>query len=253
VTTLDRLKLNPYQGGFSYVYLVKDLTDPNKSDNSTSQSHQGDPNAVNGSGKDRNPVMVLKVTSIHSRAQRDIAEKEAKLLSRLSHPSIIKMYDWCYRTTPQNVGVVGSIIGGAGGNKDAAAAAAKDGRPQHIILMEYCEGGHALDVCNKLANAGQRFDLAALIIAFGQICNAVSYLHAQRPPIVHRDLKPVNFLVKNGAYKLCDFGSAVFGHVELNGKLARQEADEVIQKTTTQMFRAPEMVDLFMSKKLTQR
>ena len=83
--------------------------------------------------------------------------------------------------------------------------------------------------------------------------NAVSYLHAQRPPIVHRDLKPVNFLVKNGAYKLCDFGSAVFGHVELNGKQARHEAEEVIQKTTTQMFRAPEMVDLFMSKKLTQR
>ena len=120
--------------------------------------------------------------------------------------------------------------------------------------MEYCEGGHALDVCNKLANAGQRFDLAALIIAFGQICNAVSYLHAQRPPIVHRDLKPVNFLVKNGAYKLCDFGSAGFGHVELNGKQARHEAEEVIQKTTTQMFRAPaQMVDLFMSKKLMQR
>lgn len=167
------------------------------------------------------------------------------------------MYDWCYRTTPQNVGVVGSIIGGGGGggggNKDLAAAASKDGRPQHIILMEYCEGGHALDVCNKLASAGQRFDLAALIIAFGQICNAVSYLHAQRPPIVHRDLKPVNFLVKNGAYKLCDFGSAVFGHVELKSPQARQEADEVIQKTTTQMFRAPEMVDLFMSNKLTQR
>lgn len=243
------------EGGFSYVYLAKDLSDPNKSDNSTQQSNQPDHNSANGSGKDRNPVMVLKVTSIHSRAQRDIAEKEAKLLSRLSHPSIIKMYDWCYRTTPQNVGVVGSIIGGGGGgggNKDLAAAASKDGRPQHIILMEYCEGGHALDVCNKLASAGQRFDLAALIIAFGQICNAVSYLHAQRPPIVHRDLKPVNFLVKNGAYKLCDFGSAVFGHVELKSPQARQEADEVIQKTTTQMFRAPEMVDLLVSNKLTQ-
>lgn len=239
-------------GGFSYVYLVKDLSDPGKADNSASQSNAGDPNNVNGSGKDKNPVMVLKVTSIHSKAQRDIAEKEAKLLSRLSHPSIIKMYDSCYRTAPQNVGVVGSIIG-AGGSKDSSAASIKDGRPQHIILMEYCEGGHALDVCNKLADAGQRFDLSALIIAFGQICNAVSYLHAQRPPIVHRDLKPVNFLVKKGAYKLCDFGSAVFGHVELKTTQARQEAEDVILKTTTQMFRAPEMVNLYGSNKLTQR
>ena len=69
---------------------------------------------------------------------------------------------------------------------------------------------------------------------------------------MHRDLKPVNFLVKNGAYKLCDFGSATFGHVDLRTPSARSEAEEVIHKTTTQMFRAPEMVDLFMAKKLTQ-
>jgi serine/threonine protein kinase len=223
----------------------------NRADASASQSSQTDANKTNGMAKDKNPTMVLKVTSIHSRAHRDIAEKEAKLLSRLSHPSIIKMYDWCYRTAPQAVGMVGSIIGG--GSAGSAASGQQKERPQHMILMEYCEGGHALDVCTKLANSGQRFDLSALIIAFGQICNAVSYLHAQRPPIVHRDLKPVNFLVKNGAYKLCDFGSAVFGHVELRTQQDRQEADDVIQKTTTQMFRAPEMIDLFMSNKLTQR
>lgn len=62
----------------------------------------------------------------------------------------------------------------------------------------------------------------------------------------------MNFLVKNGAYKLCDFGSAVFGHVDLRTSRARAEAEEVIEKTTTQMFRSPEMVDLYVSKKLTQ-
>mmetsp|Transcript_27028 Transcript_27028/g.39530 ORF Transcript_27028/g.39530 Transcript_27028/m.39530 type:complete len:538 (-) Transcript_27028:186-1799(-) len=237
------------EGGFSYVYLVKDITEPQHA-----QQHQLDPTGrANGSSHgapDKKPIMVLKVTSIHSRQQRDIAEKEAKLLSRLSHPSIIKMYDACYRTATDSRGLMGGIVGVA--KENAAGANSKDGRPQHMILMEFCEGGHALDVCNKLAAAGQRFDLSALIIAFGQICNAVSYLHAQRPPIVHRDLKPVNFLVKNGAYKLCDFGSAVFGHVELKTQSARAEAEEVIQKTTTQMFRAPEMVDLYSTKKLTQ-
>jgi serine/threonine protein kinase len=197
------------------------------------------PGSVNNKGE--KPDLVLKVTSIHSRTQRDIAEKEAKLLSRLSHPSIIKMYDTCYRNVAHP--------GGAG--KKTASGAAKE-RPQHLILMEFCEGGHALDVCTALVQSGQRFDLSTLIIAFGQICNAVSYLHAQRPPIVHRDLKPVNFLVKNGAYKLCDFGSAVFGHVDLRTPKARSEAEEVIEKTTTQMFRAPEMVDLYVAKKLTQ-
>lgn len=149
------------------------------------------------------------------------------------------MYDTCYRTTTQKP------------KRNEDAGKTKE-RPQHLILMEFCEGGHALDVCANLAAKGERFDLSSLVIAFGQICNAVSYLHAQRPPIVHRDLKPANFLIKNGAYKLCDFGSAVFGHVDLKTSEARNEAEEVIQKTTTQMFRAPEMVDLFMAKKLTQ-
>lgn len=246
-------------GGFSYVYLVKEVNEGSlgASLHANAAKQLAATNAGSSNGGEDPPVrrnsgpgpsgglqgpLVLKVTSIHSRAQRDIAEKEAKLLSRLSHPSIIKMYDTCYRTVNHP----------STGKRGKEAPNGGKERPQHLILMEFCEGGHALDVCNKLASAKERFDLSTLIIAFGQICNAVSYLHAQRPPIVHRDLKPVNFLVKNGAYKLCDFGSAVFGHVDLRTPKARAEAEEVIEKTTTQMFRAPEMVDLYTAKKLTQ-
>ncbi len=227
-----------------------------------------------------NEHIVLKITSIHSRQQRDIAEKEANLLSKLSHPSIVRMIDSCYRHYPlhnpnnhhhnhnylfdkDNSNRSLSSNNHNNNNLNSSSSSFNNNttsnnnhtniRHQHLILMEYCEGGTALSVCNNLKSNNKRFDLHSLIIAFGQICNAVSYLHAQRPPIVHRDLKPVNFLVKNGAYKLCDFGSAVFGHVDLRTSRARSEAEEVIQKTTTQMFRSPEMVDLYMSKKLTQR
>ena len=221
--------------------------------------------------------MVLKVTSISSRHQRDIAEKEARLLAKLSHPSIVKMFDTGYRTVPissshhhphhqSGGGVMSNAFrsnksnnnsnnnnssSDGNANGDSTGTKQKE-RTQHMILMEYCEGGHALHVCTQLKQKNERFDLSTLIIAFGQICNAVSYLHAQRPPIVHRDLKPENFLIKSGAYKLCDFGSAIFGPVELKTSKDRHDEEEVIEKTTTQMFRAPEMVDLFMSKKLTQ-
>ena len=227
--------------------------------------HNGDVGEKN-KGKD-SCHLVLKITSIHSRQQRDIAEKEAKLLNKLSHPSIVRITDSCYRTISPGISEgggsklhhikLGNIVGGGIGGSSSAHGLGTVGsngqRPQHLILMEYCEGGTALSVCNNLKTSNKLFDLPSLIIAFGQICNAVSYLHAQRPPVVHRDLKPVNFLVKNGAYKLCDFGSAVFGHVDLRTSRARSDAEEVIQKTTTQMFRSPEMVDLYMSKKLTQR
>jgi serine/threonine protein kinase len=244
-------------GGFAYVYLVRDLTD-----NLSGTTHSGGDDKTgstgNGSSGKRSSRtgstskagdegekrdLVLKITSILSRQQREIAEKEAKLLSRLSHPSIVKMFDTCYRTIPLTSSTFRKSQTDESKNKE---------RTQHMILMEYCEGGHAMGVCTQLIQKGERFDLSTLIIAFGQICNAVSYLHAQRPPIVHRDLKPENFLIKGGAYKLCDFGSAVFGHVDLKTTEARREAEEVIEKTTTQMYRAPEMVDLYVAKKLTQ-
>ena len=42
-----------------------------------------------------------------------------------------------------------------------------------------------------------------------QICRAVSHMHSQTPQIIHRDLKIENVLIsKEGAIKLCDFGSA---------------------------------------------
>ena len=142
------------------------------------------------------------------------------------------------------MGILSSVVG---------SGIDKASRTQHMILMEYCQDGHAFDVMKKMDAKGERFTLTSLIIAFGQICNAVSYIHAQRPTIVHRDLKPNNFLVNRGTYKLCDFGSAIFGDVPLKTQLDRANAEEVIQKTTTQMFRAPEMVDLYMSDKLTEK
>ena len=60
-------------------------------------------NNITDSNKQQLPrptEMVLKVTSISSRHQRDIAEKEARLLAKLSHPSIVKMFDTGYRSVP---------------------------------------------------------------------------------------------------------------------------------------------------------
>ena len=304
---LDFLNRSPFSimicvGGFAYVYLVRDISDsgddaaPKRASRTSSfnsklmlnnQSSNASEATATPSTTDSNndstnnkqqpaprpTEMVLKVTSISSRQQRDIAEKEARLLAKLSHPSIVKMFDTAYRTIPISSSHPSSGHHGGGGlssafrshkvnhnnasgsdqgNGDNSTGMKQKERTQHMILMEYCEGGHALHVCSQLKQKNERFDLSTLIIAFGQICNAVSYLHAQRPPIVHRDLKPENFLIKGGAYKLCDFGSAIFGHVELKTSKDRHDEEEVIEKTTTQMFRAPEMVDLFMSKKLTQ-
>mmetsp|Transcript_21537 Transcript_21537/g.30804 ORF Transcript_21537/g.30804 Transcript_21537/m.30804 type:complete len:594 (+) Transcript_21537:62-1843(+) len=257
------------EGGFSFVYLVGDKENSQnvgdrdgEADDATPknpqhiQTRRGTPTPPYGT------PMVLKITSVHNITQRRIAEKEASLLRKLSHPSIVQVFDDGFRDPGQqsynNLDDNG-VHSSQHSSNASLSGSINNQHPdefksiQHLILLEYCEGGNAFEAIKRMkASPTQRFDLPSLVISFGQICNAVSYLHAQRPPLIHRDLKPVNFLIKNGAYKLCDFGSAVVGHTDLRTPENRRRAEEVVNKTTTQMFRAPEMVDLYMSKRLTQ-
>jgi serine/threonine protein kinase len=53
--------------------------------------------------------------------------------------------------------------------------------------------------------------------------------------------------------KLCDFGSCKEGPILLRNANERAEAEESILKETTQMYRAPEMVNLYMRDSLTEK
>jgi hypothetical protein len=53
--------------------------------------------------------------------------------------------------------------------------------------------------------------------------------------------------------RLIDFGSCVIGYTPLRSAEDRSRAEEIISKETTQMYRAPEMVDLFMRDELTEK
>ena len=195
VISIDRLL---GEGGFSYVYLVSDVSPGASAAMAESEETPSDSNEKDGgsnahssaaisdkaASKPPEDKMVLKITTVQNQEQREIARKEAMLLKHLSHPSIVKLFEDCVRSTTRT------------------------SLQQHMLLMEYCSEGHAFSVIQQMKAANQRFTLQNLIIAFGQICNAVSYLHAQKPHIVHRDLKLENFLVCPGnCYKLCDFGS----------------------------------------------
>ncbi len=105
-------------------------------------------------------------------------------------------------------------------------------------------------------------------------------VHHHLPPIIHRDLKPDNILLvkdplvmqskehlggnesieslikrknKQWQVKLCDFGSAAIGKMSLINEKDRNAAHEMIKTSTTQMYRAPEMVDLHSTNELNEK
>lgn len=73
------------------------------------------------------------------------------------------------------------------------------------VIMDYIEG-ESLD--KILEEYGPQPEDIVMEWA-KQICDALSYLHSQKPPIVYRDMKPANVMLKpDGNIKIIDFGIA---------------------------------------------
>lgn len=113
------------------------------------------------------------------RVTRDYPEEdaleEAKLLARLDHPGIPKVF----------------------------AAYEKDGRK--YLVREYLEGRSLYEIVQTGGSLAAR-DIFGIAL---KLANILHYLHAQQPPVIHRDLKPQNIIAgKDGGIHLIDFGIA---------------------------------------------
>lgn len=115
----------------------------------------------------------LRKIDIYRLKQVDHVHNERSLLSRLSHPFIIKLF-----------------------------SAMQDERHLYMLL-EFAPGGelfHFLRRAGRLSLDAARFYIAELVLA-------IEYLHQH--DVVYRDLKPENLLLdKDGHLKLADFGFA---------------------------------------------
>lgn len=85
----------------------------------------------------------------------------------------------------------------------AALYLEQDGR--QYLVREYIEG-LTLDEC--VTRDGPMPPRRAVSVVL-ELCGALEYLHAQRPPVIHRDIKPQNVLLtESGRCALLDFGIA---------------------------------------------
>ena len=73
------------------------------------------------------------------------------------------------------------------------------------VVMDYIEGESLDKILNEDGAQPEE-----LVIGWAmQLCDALAYLHAQKPPIIYRDMKPANIMLKpEGNIKIIDFGIA---------------------------------------------
>ncbi|XP_031568083.1 cyclin-G-associated kinase-like [Actinia tenebrosa] len=129
------------------------------------------------------------------------------------------------------------------------------GMTEYLILTELCAGGELIKMMAE--RNGQPFPPNQVLKIFYQLCRAVAHLQKQKPLIIHRDLKIENMLISSkGQIKLCDFGSATTAALypdESWTALQRSLAEDEIQRNTTPMYRAPEMIDLYSNHPVTEK
>ncbi len=113
---------------------------------------------------------------IQDRAVFDQLKHETKRCLELTHPHIVRIYDFVHDER-------------SGG-----------------ISMEYVDGETLSSLrCKKLQQVFEPFELSAWT---SQICDALDYAH-NRARIIHRDLKPANLMVnRREEVKVSDFGIA---------------------------------------------
>lgn len=100
---------------------------------------------------------------------------EANLMKRLDHPALPRIVD---------------II---------------DNGITIYVVMDYIEG----DSLDKYLQEYGAQPEERVIEWAKQLCDALSYLHSQKPPIIYRDMKPANVMLKpEGNIKIIDFGIA---------------------------------------------
>ncbi|GLD71745.1 Abelson tyrosine-protein kinase 2-like protein [Lates japonicus] len=130
-------------------------------------------------------------------------DKEAEILSVLSHKNIIQFY--------------GAVLES----------------PNYGIVTEYASGGSLYEYLSS--EQSEEMDMEQIMTWAIQIAKGMHYLHAEAPvKVIHRDLKSRNVVMTaDKVLKICDFGASKFlsphhphdggGHFPLDGSRSHSE------------------------------
>lgn len=125
-------------------------------------------------------IKALRPDVAMDRESRKRFQREARSVSAMGHPNIVRVYD----AGEELISSVSSDV------------------PIPYIVMEYIDG----KILRKLMDAGPFEPKVAVHIALG-ILEALEVSH--RAGIIHRDIKPGNVMItQSGMVKVCDFGIA---------------------------------------------
>jgi len=126
-----------------------------------------------------NQQYALKEYLVTGTTGQEQLQHEARMLNQLHHPNLPVFHD------------------------------AFSERGHYYVVLSYIEGNDLTDLLRIARMRNEAIPLPRLLNWIIAICDAVTFLHGQRPPVIHRDIKPDNIrITPDGTAILVDLGNA---------------------------------------------
>ncbi|KAL5974446.1 hypothetical protein ACLOJK_031111 [Asimina triloba] len=211
------------EGGFAYVYLVKEIT----ADGSTGYGGVGkkfkDPSHVSDEG-----MYAMKKVLIQNNEQLELVKQEIRVSSLFNHPNLLPLLDH-------------AII---------AVKGAQEGTRNHeaYLLFPVHLDGTLLDNATVMKAKKEFFSTTDVLQIFRQLCAGLKHMHSFDPPYAHNDVKPGNVLITHRRGQpplaiLMDFGSAGPAKKTIRSRSEALQLQEWAAEHCSAPFRAPELWD----------
>ncbi|ERN05844.1 hypothetical protein AMTRI_Chr10g6730 [Amborella trichopoda] len=205
------------EGGFAFVYLVKEVVAEGSVKKLKDPSHISD-----------NGMYAVKKVLIQTPEQLELVRQEIRVSSLFSHPNLLPLLDH-------------AII---------AVKGTQEGSWNHeaYLLFPVHLDGTLLDRAKAMKEKKEFFPTLTVLQIFQQLCAGLKHMHNFEPAYAHNDVKPGNVLITNRKGQpplaiLMDFGSAGPAKREIRSRSEALQLQEWAAEHCSAPYRAPELWD----------
>ncbi|XP_008804427.1 probable serine/threonine-protein kinase DDB_G0291350 isoform X1 [Phoenix dactylifera] len=210
------------EGGFAYVYLVKEVVADARSGGGLAAKKSVPPSHVSEDG-----TYAMKKVLIQSEDQLQLVREEIHVSSLFNHPNLLPLLDHA----------IIAVKGPQGGWNHEA-----------YLLFPVHLDGTLLDNAKVMQAKKEFLSTVTVLQIFQQLCAGLKHMHSFDPPYAHNDVKPGNVLITHRKGQpplaiLMDFGSARPARKEIRSRSEALQLQEWAAEHCSAPFRAPELWD----------
>ncbi|KAJ4841025.1 hypothetical protein Tsubulata_044441 [Turnera subulata] len=212
------------EGGFAFVYLVKEVPSDSSSATSGLSQKVKDKSHLSDDG-----TYAMKKVLIQNNEQLELVREEIRVSSLFNHPNLLPLLDH-------------AVI--------AVKAPSQEMTWNHeaYLLFPVHLDGTLLDNSNAMKAKKEFFSTSDVLQIFRQLCAGLKHMHSLDPPYAHNDVKPGNVLLTHRKGQpplaiLMDFGSARPARKQIRSRQEALQLQEWAAENCSAPFRAPELWD----------